>query len=126
MIAFTFRYVDLAWFEENVRGQDYFSCLQNIAANPIGEPIVWDYVREHWPILVERFGINERYMGNMIPSITSRFSTQTKLEEMQYFFAKYPNAGAGTAARVRALETVKNNIAWLENNLAAVRDWLQK
>ena len=92
----------------------------------MGEPIVWDYVREHWPILVERFGINERYMGNMIPSITSRFSTQTKLEEMQYFFAKYPNAGAGTAARVRALENVKNNIAWLENNLAVVRDWLQK
>ncbi|KAI8123273.1 Glutamyl aminopeptidase [Lucilia cuprina] len=119
------RYIDLAWHEKNVRGQDYFSCLQNIAANPIGEPLVWDYVREHWPQLVERFTINERNLGNMIPSITSRFSSQTKMEEMQNFFAKYPNGGAGTAARVRALENVKNNIAWLENNLSVVREWLQ-
>ncbi|XP_058986730.1 glutamyl aminopeptidase-like [Musca domestica] len=120
------RYVQLAWDDSYVRGQDYFTCLQYIAANPIGEPIVWDYVRENWLNLVERFGLNERYLGSMIPSITSRFSTQTKLEEMQYFFAKYPEAGAGTAARVRALETVKNNIAWLDNNLDLVRQWLLK
>lgn len=125
-IIFLPSYVQLAWDDSYVRGQDYFTCLQYIAANPIGESIVWDYVRENWLNLVERFGLNERYLGSMIPSITSRFSTQTKLEEMQYFFAKYPEAGAGTAARVRALETVKNNIAWLDNNLDLVRQWLLK
>lgn len=109
-----------------MRGQDYFTCIQYIAANPVGEPIVWDYVREHWPDLVNRFGLNERYLGSMIPSITARFDTQTKLEEMQQFFAKYPEAGAGAAARVRALETVKNNIAWLANNKANIATWLQK
>ncbi|XP_017474764.1 PREDICTED: glutamyl aminopeptidase-like [Rhagoletis zephyria] len=117
-------YINLAWDENNVRSQDYFTCLQYIAANPVGEPIVWDYVREHWPDLVNRFGLNERYLGNMIPSITSRFDKQTKLEEMEQFFAKYPEAGAGAAARVRALETVKNNIAWLANNKENVGAWL--
>uniref|UniRef100_A0A1A9WMJ2 ERAP1-like C-terminal domain-containing protein n=1 Tax=Glossina brevipalpis TaxID=37001 RepID=A0A1A9WMJ2_9MUSC len=63
-----YRYVELAWNEEYVRGQDYFNCLQYIASNPIGESIVWDYVREHWPDIVKRFGLNERTLGNMIPS----------------------------------------------------------
>ncbi|XP_059219771.1 glutamyl aminopeptidase [Stomoxys calcitrans] len=118
------RYIQLAWNPDNVRGQDYFTCLQYIAANPVGESLVWEYVREHWEDLVERFGLNERYLGSMIPTITGRFDTETKYEEMVYFFEKYPEAGAGTAARVRALENVKNNIAWLENNLAVVRYWL--
>ncbi|XP_016947727.2 glutamyl aminopeptidase [Drosophila biarmipes] len=120
------RYIDLAWNEEYVRGQDYFTCLTYISANPAGESLVWDYVRENWQRLVDRFGLNERYLGNLIPSITARFSTQTKLEEMEQFFAKYPEAGAGTAARVRALETVKNNIVWLAENLEGVDAWLDK
>ncbi|XP_075149954.1 glutamyl aminopeptidase-like [Haematobia irritans] len=118
------RYINLAWDENNVRGQDYFTCLQYISQNPIGQPLVWDYVRENWPRLVKRFGINERYLGRMIPCITSRFATQTKLNEMEAFFAKYPDAGAGTAARKEALETVKNNIKWLEQNLEPIRKWM--
>lgn len=114
----------MAWNESYVRGQDYFSCLQYIAQNRIGQPLVWDYVRENWPRLVERFGINERYLGRMIPSITSRFASQTKLDEMEAFFAKYPEAGAGTAARKEALENVKNNKKWLDQNLNSVAEWL--
>ncbi|XP_026474999.1 uncharacterized protein LOC113378652 [Ctenocephalides felis] len=26
---------DLAWLEENVRGQDYFKCMSSISANPL-------------------------------------------------------------------------------------------
>lgn len=72
----------MAWEESNVRGQDYFTCIQNIAANRAGENIVWDYVRENWPKLVNRFGLNERYLGRMIPSITGRFNTEVKLQEV--------------------------------------------
>ncbi|XP_061399840.1 glutamyl aminopeptidase-like [Musca vetustissima] len=118
------RFINMSWDENNVRGQDYFTCMQYISENPIGQPLVWDYVRENWPSLVKRFGINERYLGRMIPAITSRFTTQTKLEEMEAFFKKYPDAGAGTAARKQALETVKNNIKWLQVNQEPIRKWL--
>lgn len=118
------RYIQLAANEENVRRQDYFTLLGYISSNPIGQSLVWDYVREEWSQLVERFGINERNLGNLIPTITARFFTQTKLEEMQNFFAKYPEAGAGTAARLRALETVKGNIKWMKVNKQAVGEWL--
>lgn len=56
--------------------------MQNIAANNIGESIVWYYVRDNWEKMVDRFGLNERYLGRMIPSICGRFSTKTKLDEV--------------------------------------------
>lgn len=118
------RYLLYCYDEKNVRGQDYFQCVQQIASNRIGENIVWDYVRMKWPELVERFGINERYLGRLIPSITSRFSTETKLQEMKDFFAKYPEAGAGETARKQALEKVSNNIKWLANNKDGIEKWL--
>lgn len=120
------RYIELAWDGSNVRSQDYFQVLQNVADNPIGELIVWDYVRENWQKLVERFGLNERYLGRMIPAITSRFSTTTRLDEMNGFFAKYPDAGAGASARKEAIQNVENNIQWLKDNERKVVEWIEK
>jgi glutamyl aminopeptidase len=37
--------IELAKDEMYVRSQDYFTLLQYISANPVGRPIVWDYVR---------------------------------------------------------------------------------
>jgi hypothetical protein len=40
-----FSYIQLATSESNVRSQDFFSVLAYISQNPIGVPIVWDFVR---------------------------------------------------------------------------------
>lgn len=118
------RFLQLAWDEKNVRGQDYFTCLGYIASNPVGEPIVWEYVRENWPKLVDRFTLNERYLGRMIPTISASFAKQIKLDEMKAFFAKYPEAGAGASARNEALQRIENNIQWLANNEQNVTKWM--
>jgi len=120
------QFINLAWDEKNVRSQDYFTCLQNIAANPIGENLVWHYVRENWNALVKRFGLNERYLGNMIPSITGRFCTETKLKEMKNFFDANPEAGAGESGRKQAIANVNIKIEWLAENEKKVSDWLKK
>lgn len=119
--------VDLASANEvYVRKQDYFSMMGSISGNRVGEAIVWDYVRENWPEISTRFGLNERNLGRMIPTITSRFTTVTKLNEIREFFKLYPDAGAGANARIQALETVQNNINWLARNKKAIGDWLNK
>lgn len=120
------KYIDLAWDEKYVRGQDYFSCLQNIAANPVGTEIVWSYVRNNWSKLVDRFGLNERYLGRLIPAITSSFSSKVKLDELVKFFNDNPEAGAGAAARKQALEKVKNNIKWVSENSLQIASWLKE
>ena len=73
--------------------------LSYISYNRVGEPIVWDFVRNEWEYLVERFTLNDRYLGSLIPTITKKFATEMRLQEMKDFFAKYPDAGAGEANR---------------------------
>jgi glutamyl aminopeptidase len=118
------QYIQSGEDRQTIRDQDYFTFIQSIAANPVGEPLVWAYVKQNWPALVARFGLNERNLGRMIPSITGRFSTEAQLEDLKAFFAQYPDAGAGATARVQAIETIENNIKWLATNQKAVSDFL--
>lgn len=46
------------------------------------------------------------------------------LLQMQTFFEKYPDAGAGRANRAKALETIKDNIRWLSNYKSTVESWI--
>lgn len=117
--------LEIAKNESIVRSQDYFNVLQTISTNPVGTDLVWDFVRSNWEYLVDRFTLNDRYLGSMIPSITSSFSTTEKLKEMEEFFKKYPNAGAGEANRKTALEKVKNNIRWAANYKNVVEEWIK-
>lgn len=107
------RYIEEAKNESFIRAQDFLKCLISISKNPIGTPLVWLWVRDNWEFLVTRYTLNDRYLGQLIPSITSSFATQTRLDEMNDFFRKYPEAGAGENYRLKALETVSNNIKWI-------------
>uniref|UniRef100_A0A182N6L7 glutamyl aminopeptidase n=1 Tax=Anopheles dirus TaxID=7168 RepID=A0A182N6L7_9DIPT len=119
-------FLELSWNTDLIRTQDQLSCIQYIAANRHGEQAAWEHVRENWPRLVARFGIGERNLGRMIPSVTGRFTTRARLTELEDFFARYPEAGAGAAARRQAIETIENNISWLERNEANVATWLKE
>nr|XP_023019123.1 glutamyl aminopeptidase-like isoform X3 [Leptinotarsa decemlineata] len=118
------RLIELAKDESIVRGQDFFTVLQYISANPQGTELVWTWVRENWEYLVGRFTLNDRYLGSLIPAITGRFASEEKIIEMKAFFEKYPNAGAGKASRAKALETVQNNIRWLSRYRTVVENWV--
>ena len=65
-------------------------------------------------------------MGRMVSDITERFASNLRLEEMTSFFEKYPDAGAGETYRKIALETVRNNIDFLEKNVKTINEWLSK
>ncbi|OAD57202.1 Glutamyl aminopeptidase [Eufriesea mexicana] len=118
------KFIVTATKEDYVRAQDFFGCLTAISDNPIGTPIVWDWVRSNWEFLVNRYTLNDRYLGALIPSITRTFATETKLNEMKVFFEKYPDAGAGAMNRAKALETVSDNIKWLSINRESLESWL--
>nr|CAD7448211.1 unnamed protein product [Timema bartmani] len=117
-------YIEYAKDESNVRSQDFFTVLHFIASNPVGNPIVWDFIRSEWEYLTGRFTLNNRYLGRTIPHVCSSFANKFKLQEMEMFFSLYPEAGAGTTARKQALEKVSNNIKWLEKHRTTIDTWL--
>lgn len=120
------KYIELASVDETyVRKQDYFSLLSSISGNRMGEMLVWDYVRDNWLQLVERFGLNERNLGRMIPNVTNKFAKPIRLQEMIDFFRQYADAGAGYNARIQALENIENNIKWLANNKQSIEEFVK-
>jgi len=118
------RFILLAQNETYVRSQDYFTALSYVSGNPIGESLVWDFIQAEWPKLVDRFTLNNRYLGRLPKLAVTKFTTEFQLKQVEDFFATYPEAGAGARARKQAVEQVKNNIKWLSSHQEVVGKWL--
>ncbi|XP_030835801.1 glutamyl aminopeptidase isoform X1 [Strongylocentrotus purpuratus] len=120
-------YLDMLLMDDSpIRSQDFFSVVGYVGDNPVGNPIAWDWTRVRWTEIVDKFGTGNRYLGRMIPGLTEFYSTELGLQEMMDFFEEYPDAGAGSRARLQAIETVQGNINWVERNADIVYEWLQE
>ncbi|NXJ67330.1 AMPE aminopeptidase, partial [Rostratula benghalensis] len=107
-----------------IKSQDVFTVLRYISYNTYGKTMAWDWIRLNWQYLVDRFTINDRNLGRIV-TITQTFNTELQLWQMENFFEKYPNAGAGELPRSQSIEQVKNNIEWLKVNKEEIRRWLE-
>ncbi|XP_071411232.1 glutamyl aminopeptidase [Pithys albifrons albifrons] len=107
-----------------IKSQDVFTVLRYISYNTYGKTMAWDWIRLNWQYLVDRFTINDRTLGRIV-TITQNFNTELQLWQMENFFEKYPNAGAGELPRSQSLEQVKSNIRWLKENKEEIRMWLE-
>uniref|UniRef100_A0A7M4EDQ9 Aminopeptidase n=1 Tax=Crocodylus porosus TaxID=8502 RepID=A0A7M4EDQ9_CROPO len=118
------RYLKYIYDTNLIKSQDVFTVLKYISYNTYGKNMAWDWIRLNWEYLVGRYTINDRNLGRIV-SITQTFNTEFQLWQMENFFEKYPNAGAGAAPRKQAIETVKSNIEWLTRNKKEIEAWLK-
>ncbi|XP_063040617.1 glutamyl aminopeptidase [Engraulis encrasicolus] len=110
--------------ESVIRSQDLFTVVRYVAGNTYGKSMAWDWATLNWDYLVNRYTINDRSLGRLLSSISTSYNTEVQLWKMKHFFGLTPNAGAGTMPRKQALETVGNNIEWMNQNLNEIRTWL--
>ncbi|XP_013411098.1 glutamyl aminopeptidase [Lingula anatina] len=118
------RYLEYAWDPTKVRSQDFFNVINYISSTPIGNSLTWEWVRKRWEDIVARFGLSSRSLGRMVPGIVGDYNTKFHLAQVEEFFAKYPDAGAGERGRKQAIEGIKRNIAWIEKHEMTLVDWL--
>ncbi|KAM3871017.1 glutamyl aminopeptidase [Diretmus argenteus] len=112
--------------ESVVRSQDLFTVVRYVSWNPLGKSMAWDWTTLNWDFLVNRYSINDRNLGRLLNRITTTYNTKLQLWKMKHFFDLKPNAGAGEMPRQQALETVRNNIEWVQRNEDEIRTWLEK
>ncbi|NXW32120.1 AMPE aminopeptidase, partial [Phaetusa simplex] len=117
------RYLKYIYNTSLIKTQDVFTVLRYISYNTYGKTMAWDWIRLNWEYLVNRFTINDRNLGRIV-TITQTFNTELQLWQMENFFEKYPNAGAGEMPRSQSIEQVKNNIEWLKVNKEEIQRWL--
>ncbi|XP_066134744.1 glutamyl aminopeptidase [Saccopteryx bilineata] len=116
------RYLDLLKDSNLIKTQDVFTVIRYISYNSYGKRMAWNWIQLNWEYLVNRYTLNDRNLGRIV-NIAESFNTELQLWEMETFFKKYPEAGAGEKPREQVLETVKNNIEWLKQNRQSISEW---
>ncbi|XP_054409272.1 glutamyl aminopeptidase isoform X1 [Pongo abelii] len=116
------RYLDLLKDTNLIKTQDVFTVIRYISYNSYGKSMAWNWIQLNWDYLVNRYTLNNRNLGRIV-TIAEPFNTELQLWQMESFFAKYPQAGAGEKPREQVLETVKNNIEWLKQHRNTIREW---
>lgn len=116
------RYLEMLKDPSIIKTQDVFTVIRYISYNRYGKSMAWNWIQLNWDYLVSRFTLNDRNLGRIV-TIAEPFNTELQLWQIQSFFAKYPNAGAGAKPREQVLETVKNNIEWVNVNRQSIDEW---
>lgn len=118
------RLVSYVFDENKIKKDDIFDVLLNIAQNDVGTSLVWNFIQSKWEILVDKFTLNSRNLGRFVSNVCSRFTTEWQLAEVENFFKKYPNAGAGESSRKQTIDKIKKNVKWFSNSELQVNKWL--
>ena len=104
-----------------VRSQDTISVVTAVAANPKGRDLAWDFVKSQWAEFDRRYGGGGFGLMRLV-SICSHFNSQEKADEVDSFFAEHPAPAAERTIR-QAMERVRLNIKWLEQNRQELTAW---
>ncbi|XP_075864317.1 endoplasmic reticulum aminopeptidase 2 isoform X1 [Microcebus murinus] len=116
--------IELGMEGKVIKTQDLAVLLHAIARNPKGQQLAWNFVRENWTHLLQKFDLSSFAMRMIISGTTSHFSSKDELEEVKLFFESLKAQGSHLDIFQIVLETITKNIKWLEKNLPTLRSWL--
>uniref|UniRef100_A0A803JZ71 Aminopeptidase n=1 Tax=Xenopus tropicalis TaxID=8364 RepID=A0A803JZ71_XENTR len=67
---------------DHVRTQDLPHIVLYVSRNPVGYPLSWEFLKNNWGNLVQKFELGSRTVGDMVVGITKQYSTKEWLEEV--------------------------------------------
>ena len=123
MNYFINRLLQYAQDDRLVRGDDFYSALYNIAGNPDGMSMVWDFYRENFAMLARRLGYSNLF--SLGQSIVRFFTNKDKVQEVKDLFVKYKeHEFVKNGQMVGLLERANINVKWIDKHLEEVGSWL--
>lgn len=94
-----------------------------LAANRVGRPLLWAYLRDHWDQFSAKLGGNPIVVDRMVSVSLPKFTDLESLRDIEAFFA-----GVSTKGFDRTLEQVKDKIraraAYKTREAGLVKEWL--
>nr|KAF6440433.1 endoplasmic reticulum aminopeptidase 1 [Rousettus aegyptiacus] len=108
-----------------IKTQEFPDILRFIGRNPVGYPLAWQFLRENWNKLVEKFELGSSSIAYMVMGTTNQFSTRARLEEVKGFFSSLKENGSQLRCVQQTIETIEENIRWMDKNFDKIRLWLQ-
>ncbi|XP_075037438.1 endoplasmic reticulum aminopeptidase 1-like [Mixophyes fleayi] len=121
----------LQWLmEESLKGdliktQELAHIVVSVSRNPVGHMLAWEFLKNNWDQLVQKFDLGSRTLGYMVVGVTKLFSTREWLEEVTEFFDLLKENGSQLRSVQQAKETIEENIKWMDKNFDIVKTWLE-
>nr|XP_012629235.1 endoplasmic reticulum aminopeptidase 1 isoform X1 [Microcebus murinus] len=117
--------LDQSFKGDIIKTQEFPDILRLIGRNPVGYQLAWQFLRENWNKLVEKFELGSPSIAYMVMGTTNQFSTRTRLEEVKGFFSSLKENGSQLRCVQQTIETIEENIRWMDKNFDKIRVWLQ-
>ncbi|KAM4875713.1 endoplasmic reticulum aminopeptidase 1 [Thomomys bottae] len=117
--------LDESFKGHTIKTQEFPRILNLIGRNSVGYPLAWKFLRENWNKLVQKFELGSPYLAHMVLGTTNQFSTRTRLEEVKGFFSSLKENGSQLRCVQQTVETIEENIRWMDKNFDKIRVWLQ-
>ncbi|KAM6037102.1 endoplasmic reticulum aminopeptidase 1 isoform 1-T2 [Theristicus caerulescens] len=108
-----------------VRTQDLPFIIVFVARNPSGYHLAWTFLKENWEKVVEKFELGSNSIATIVTGVTRRYSTRSQLAQVKEFFSSLEEKSARLHCVQQAIETIEDNIQWMDTNLEKVKTWLQ-
>ncbi|XP_027947844.1 endoplasmic reticulum aminopeptidase 1 [Eumetopias jubatus] len=108
-----------------IKIQEFPHILGAVGRNPVGYRLAWQFLRENWDKLIQKFELGSASLTYMVIGTTSQFSTRARLEEVKEFFGSLKEKGSQLRCVQQTIETIGENIRWMDKNFEKIRVWLQ-
>lgn len=117
--------LDESFKGDKIKIQEFPHILRAVGRNPVGYPLAWQFLRENWDKLIQKFELGSSSLTNMVIGTTNQFSTRARLEEVKGFFSSLKENSSQLRCVQQTIETIEENIRWMDKNFDKIRVWLQ-
>lgn len=106
-----------------IRRQDEGTVIFYISLNVNSRDLLLNYMEENWQMFLDKYGTASFTLPDIVESVTQNLNTKYHLKRIEEFIENNELAVAAEAFN-QAIENIKINMRWLQNNLAPVKQWL--
>jgi aminopeptidase N/puromycin-sensitive aminopeptidase len=104
----------------DVRSQDTLGIVSSVLANPAGQQLAWDFVRQHWPE-IERAG--GPFASAQVVGATGVFCDAGSRDEVTEFFSAHKVAAAERTYK-QSIERINNCVDLKSQQESQLESWL--
>ncbi|CAF5146563.1 unnamed protein product, partial [Rotaria magnacalcarata] len=117
----------ILWFLEQhlkngsvIRDQDLSVSIENVARSPQANQIAWNWIRDNWSQLFDKWGKSESTLGNIIEAVSSRFVSVRQRDEFKTFADSIIDKGNAYRQFQLSIDSINAAIEWNTANLASI------
>ncbi|KAG7171432.1 Aminopeptidase N-like 3, partial [Homarus americanus] len=119
------QYLEMAFTEnKGIKKQDIGTVFRAVAVNEIGRSLARNYLMRNWLHISQYVG-SITLLEDLINDVLSQCNTGEEKDELERLYAIFQGSlGSATRFIQQILETITNNVAWMDRNYSTIVAWL--